>query len=52
MEKNFISDEAQSFAANLGLTWDLHLPLGPWHGEFFKRLIRSIKTLLKKDLQD
>ena len=50
--KNFISDETQSFASNLGINWDLNLPLAPWHGVFFERLVRSTKTLLKKDLQN
>ena len=27
--KNFISDETQSFATNLGINWDLNLPLAP-----------------------
>ena len=50
--KNFISDETQSFATNLGVNWDLNLPLSPWNGGFFERLVRSTKTLLKKDLQN
>ena len=52
MEKNFISDETQSFATSLGSNWDLNLPLAPWHGGLFERLVRSTKTLLKKDLQN
>ena len=50
--KSFISDETQSFATNLGINWDLNLPLALWHGGFFERLDRSTKTLLKKDLQN
>ena len=50
MKKNFISDETQSFATSLGINWDLNLPLAPWHGGPFERLVRSTKTLLKKDL--
>ena len=45
--KNFISVETQSFATNLGIKWDLNLPLAPWHGGFFERLVRSTKTLLE-----
>ena len=51
-EKNCISDETQSFATNLGINWDLNLPLAPWHGGSFERLVRCTRTLLKKDLQN
>ena len=50
--ENFISDETQSFATNPGIDQDLNLPLAPWHERFFDRLVRSTKTLLKKDLQN
>ena len=50
--KNCISDETQSFDTNLEINWDLNLPLAPWYGESFKRLVRCTKTLLKKDLQN
>ena len=50
--KKNISVETQSFATNLGIKWDLNLPLASWHGEFFERLVRSTKILLKKNLQN
>ena len=50
--KSFISDETQLFTTNLKIYWDVNLPLASWYGEFFKHLVRSTKTLLKKDLQN
>ena len=51
---NIISDngKTQSFATNLGINWDLNLPLAPWRGGFIECLVRSTKTLLKKDLKN
>ena len=43
--KNFISGETQFFATNLGINWDLNLPLAPRH--VFERLIRSTKYYWK-----
>ena len=50
--KNFISDETWLFAINLGINWDLNLPLAPWHEGFFECLVRTTKTLLKNNLQN
>ena len=38
--------------SNLHVRWHFNLPLAPWHGGFFERLVRSVKDLLKKDLQN
>ena len=50
--KDFISDETQSFGTNLGINWYLNLLIALGQGGFFERLVRSTKTLLKKDLQN
>ena len=49
---NFVSNETQSFIANLRINWHFDLPLAPWHGVFFERLVRSAKDLLKKSLRN
>ena len=41
--KNFISDETQSFATNLGINWDLNLSLAPWHGGSLNALSEALK---------
>ena len=33
------------------LEWHLNLPLAPWYGGFFERLVKSVKDLLIKDLK-
>ena len=48
--KNFVAEETQTFIANKGVEWHLNLPLAPWYGGFFERLVRSTKELLKKEL--
>ena len=48
--KNFTSTESQEFISNLGVTWRVNVPLAPWHGGFFERLVRSTKILLRKAL--
>ena len=48
---NFVSKETQNFVQNLGVNWDPNLPLAPWHGGFFERLVRNTKELLRKTLQ-
>ena len=35
----------------LGVNWVTNMPLSPWHGEFFERLVRSTKELLWKVLK-
>ena len=48
--KNFISRDTQEFISKLQIEWHVNLPLAPWHGGFFERLVRSVKELLIKDL--
>ena len=36
---------------NLGVEWHVNLPMAPWHGGFFERLVRSVKELLSKELK-
>ena len=48
---NFVSDETQNFVSSIGVEWHLNLPLAPWHGGFFERLIRTVKELLRKQLR-
>ena len=50
--KNFVSKDSQNFLSNLNVGWLFNLPLDPWHGGFFERLVRSVEDLLKKDLQN
>lgn len=47
---NFISAETQTFVTSLGVDWDLNIPLAPWHGGFFERMVKSAKELLRKEL--
>ena len=48
--KNFVSKDSQNFLSNLNVGWLFNLPLDPWHGGFFERLVRSVEDLLKKRL--
>ena len=48
--KNFVSSDTQNHIANSGIEWHFNLPLAPWHGGFFERLVRSVKELLRKEL--
>ena len=48
--KNFVSIDTQNHIANTGIEWQFNLPLAPWHGGFFERLVRSVKELLRKEL--
>ena len=45
---NFMLTHTQSYVNNLGVHWHANLPLAPWHGGFFERLVRSVKELLRK----
>ena len=49
--RNFVSNEKVEFVNGLGVDWRLNMPLAPWHGGFFERMVRSTKTLLRKTLQ-
>ena len=48
---NFISKETHVFSAGHNIQWHFNLPLAPWHGGFFERMIRIVKTMLKKQLK-
>ena len=48
--RNFVSVETQEFVTRLGIEWKFNLPLSPWQGGFFKRLVRSTKILLRIEL--
>lgn len=48
--KKIVSKISQNFRSNLNVRYLLNLPLAPWHGRFFERLIRSVKALLINDL--
>ena len=50
--KNFIAELTQNHASNLNIEWHFNVPLAPWYGGFFERLIRTIKTHLKKQLHN
>ena len=43
--------ETKRFVSNIGVNWITNLPLAPWHGGFFERLIKSTNTLLRKQLE-
>ena len=45
--KNFVSVEIKRFVSSIGVNWITNLPLAPWHGAFFERLVKSTKTLAK-----
>ena len=48
---NFVSKDTVEFVNGLGVEWKLNLPLAPWHGGFFERMVRTMKSLLRKSLQ-
>ena len=48
---NILFQNRQSFVHSRGVDWNVNLPLAPWHGGFFERLVRSTKVLLRKELQ-
>ena len=49
--KNSILQETGKFITSFRIEWHFNLPLAPWHGDFFERLIRIVKLLLKKQLK-
>ena len=49
--KNSILKETGKFITSFRIEWHFNLPLAPWHGDFFERLIRIVKLLLKKQLK-
>ena len=48
---NFIANDTQNYATSKNVTWHLNLPLAPWHGGFFERMVRVVKSILKKVLR-
>ena len=51
-DSNFVAIETQNFASNLNIKWHFNLALAPWQGGFFERLVRRVKELMKKHLQN
>ena len=45
---NFISREVQNYASIKGIKWNFNLPKTPWAGGIFERLIKSVKSCLRK----
>ena len=48
---NFISQQTQAFAQTSNIRWHFNIPLAPWQGGFFERIIRIIKYHLKRHLE-
>ena len=48
---NFVSVESQEFMNGLSVNWVTNMPLSPWYGGLFERLVRSTKELLPKVLK-
>ena len=48
---NFVSEDSRNFVASSFIEWHLNLPLAPWFGGFFERLVKSVKDLPIKDLK-
>ena len=42
----------QLFACDLNVKWHFNIPLAPWYGGFFERLIRTLKHYLKRQLSN
>ena len=40
---DFVSDDSRNFVASRFIEWYLNLPLTPWYGGFFERLVKSVK---------
>ena len=49
--KKILSVETKRFESSIGVNWINNLPLAPWHGGFFAGLVKSTKTLLRKQLE-
>ena len=48
---NFIANETQNYTTSKNVKWHWNLPLAPWHGGFFERMVRVVKSILKKELK-
>ena len=49
---NFAANKTQNFATERNIEWHFNLQLAPWYGGFFERVIRIVKSYLKKDLKN
>ena len=50
--KNFVAKDSQTFTSHRNIKWHFNLPLAPWHGEFFERMVHTVKSILKKELKN
>ena len=50
-ESNFVSNGSRNCVASKFIERHLNLPLAPWYGGYFERLVRSVKDLLIKNLK-
>ena len=48
--QTFVSDELKNFLSSNDINWKYILPLSPWWGGFCERLIRIVKSILRKEL--
>ena len=46
----FASEQTQLFTLTKGIKWKFNLPLAPWWGGIFERMVRTTKRCLKKVL--
>lgn len=44
------SDEVQRYMANAGVSWTFIAEKAPWWGGFWERLVKSVKTCLRKSI--
>ena len=44
------NDDVQSFVADKGISWKFVTEHAPWQGGFYERLVRTVKSALKKSL--
>lgn len=49
--KTFRSDDVKNFMLNHGVTQQFILPASPWWGGFYERLVRTVKSTLRKTLR-
>ena len=47
---SFKSDEVSTFLLLHNINWKFILPLSPWWGGFYERLVRTVKNILRKIL--
>ena len=49
---NFTSVEVQNFASSRNIKWKLNIPKAPWTGGFVERMVKSVKRIMRKVLQN